>query len=60
MRRMLGIFMALLLFAAPVIAESAGAEGDWALLSVVIEGTTYDNLAQQGLSMTMRLEGVRP
>ena len=56
MRRMLGIFMALLLFAAPAIAESAGVEGDWILISVVIEGTTYDNLAQQGLSMTMRLE----
>lgn len=55
MKRMLGIFMALLLFAAPAIAHSASVEGDWELISITIEGYTYDNLAQQGMSMTMRL-----
>ncbi len=56
MKRMLGFFMALLLFAVPAIAQGAMVEGDWELISIVIEGTTYENLAQQGLVMTMRLE----
>lgn len=56
MKRMLGFFMALLLFAVPTIAQGAMVEGDWELISIVIEGTTYENLAQQGLVMTMRLE----
>ena len=56
MKRILGIFMALLLFIAPAIAESTMVEGDWELISIVIEGVTYENLAQQGMSMTMRLE----
>lgn len=56
MKRVLGIFMALLLFAAPVIAQSATVEGDWELIRVVIEGVTYENLAQQGMVMTMRLD----
>lgn len=56
MKRMLGFFMALLLFAVPAIAQGAMVEGDWKLISIVIEGTTYENLAQQGLVMTMRLE----
>lgn len=56
MKRMFGIFMALLLFAAPAIAQSATVEGDWELISIVIEGITYENLAQQGMVMTMRLE----
>lgn len=59
MKRMLGIFMALLLFAAPAIAHSASVEGDWELISITIEGYTYDNLAQQGMSMTMRLAADR-
>ena len=56
MRRMLGIFMALLLFAAPAVAQNATVEGDWELISIVIEGVTYENLAQQGMLVTMRLE----
>ena len=56
MKRMLGVLMALLLFAAPAIAESATVDGDWELISIVIEGVTYENLAQQGMRMTMRLE----
>lgn len=56
MKRMLGFFMVLLLFAVPAIAQGAMVEGDWELISIVIEGTTYENLAQQGLVMTMRLE----
>ena len=56
MKRMLGILMALLLFAAPATAQSASVEGNWELMSITIEGVTYDGLAQQGISMTMRLE----
>lgn len=56
MRRMLGIIMALLLFAAPAVAQNATVEGDWELISIVIEGVTYENLAQQGMLVTMRLE----
>ncbi len=56
MKRVLWIFLALLLFAAPAIAESATVEGDWELISIVIEGNIYENLAQQGMTMTMRLE----
>lgn len=56
MRRMLGIIMALLLFATPAIAQNATVEGDWELISIVIEGVTYENLAQQGMLVTMRLE----
>ena len=56
MRRMLGIFMALLLFAAPAGAQNATVEGDWELIAIVIEGVTYENLAQQGMLVTMRLE----
>ena len=56
MRRMLGIFMALLLFAAPAVAQNATVEGDWELIAIVIEGVTYENLAQQGMLVTMRLE----
>lgn len=56
MKRMLGIFMALLLFAAPAVAQNATVEGDWELISIVIEGVTYENLAQQGMLVTMRLE----
>ena len=56
MRRMLGIFMALLLFAAPAGAHNATVEGDWELIAIVIEGVTYENLAQQGMLVTMRLE----
>ncbi len=56
MKRVLGIFMALLLFAAPAFAQSATVEGDWELISIVVEGVTYGNLAQQGMAMTMRLE----
>lgn len=53
---MLGIFMALLLFAAPAIAQGATVEGDWELVSAVLGGTAYEDLAQLGMSMTMRLE----
>ena len=56
MRRMLGIIMALLLFATPAIAQNATVEGDWELIAIVIEGVTYENLAQQGMLVTMRLE----
>lgn len=56
MRRMLGIIMALLLFAAPAVAQNATVEGDWELIAIVIEGVTYENLAQQGMLVTMRLE----
>lgn len=56
MKRMLGIFMALLLFATPAIAQNATVEGDWELIAIVIEGVTYENLAQQGMLVTMRLE----
>ena len=56
MKRVLWIILALLLFAAPAIAESATVEGDWELISIVIEGNIYENLAQQGMTMTMRLE----
>lgn len=56
MRRRLGIFMALLLLATPAIAEGATAEGDWELISAVIGGDTYENLAELGMHMTMRLE----
>ena len=56
MKRVLWIFLALLLFAAPAIAGSATVEGDWELISIVIEGNIYENLAQQGMTMTMRLE----
>ncbi|HIT70121.1 MAG TPA: hypothetical protein IAC36_09475, partial [Candidatus Aphodomonas merdavium] len=56
MKRMLGIFMALLLFAAPAIAQGATVEGDWELVSAVLGGTAYEDLAQLGMSMTMRLE----
>ena len=56
MRRMLGIIMALLLFAAPAVAQNATVEGDWELISIVIEGVTYESLAQQGMLVTMRLE----
>lgn len=56
MRRMLGIIMALLLFATPAVAQNATVEGDWELISIVIEGVTYENLAQQGMLVTMRLE----
>ena len=56
MKRMLGILMALMLFVAPALAQSATVEGDWELISLVIEGNTYENLAQQGMVMTMRLE----
>lgn len=56
MRRMLGIIMALLLFATPAIAQNATVEGDWKLIAIVIEGVTYENLAQQGMLVTMRLE----
>ena len=56
MKRVLWIVLALLLFAAPAIAESATVEGDWELISIVIEGNIYENLAQQGMTMTMRLE----
>lgn len=56
MRRMLGIIMALLLFATPAVAQNATVEGDWELIAIVIEGVTYENLAQQGMLVTMRLE----
>lgn len=56
MKRVLWIFLALLLFAAPAIAGSTTVEGDWELISIVIEGNIYENLAQQGMTMTMRLE----
>ena len=56
MKRVLGMFMALLLFAVPAIARSAAVEGDWELICVVVDGITYEDLDQQGLSMTMRLE----
>lgn len=56
MRRMLGIIMALLLFATPAIAQNATVEGDWELIAIVIDGVTYENLAQQGMLVTMRLE----
>ncbi|HIS01315.1 MAG TPA: hypothetical protein IAA74_06930, partial [Candidatus Excrementavichristensenella intestinipullorum] len=56
MKRVLGIFMALLLFAVPAIAQGAAVEGDWELICVVVDGITYEDLDQQGLSMTMRLE----
>ena len=56
MKRMLGIFMALLLFVAPAIAQGATVEGDWELVSAVLGGTAYEDLAQLGMSMTMRLE----
>lgn len=56
MKRVLWIILALLLFAAPAIAESATVEGDWELISIVIEGNIYENLTQQGMTMTMRLE----
>lgn len=38
------------------ITESAGIEGDWELVSLVIDGVTYEDLARQGMYMTMRLE----
>ena len=53
---MLGIFMALLLFVAPAIAQGATVEGDWELVSAVLGGTAYEDLAQLGMTMTMRLE----
>ncbi len=56
MKRMLGIFMVLLLVTAPAIAQGAAVEGDWELICVVVDGITYEDLDQQGLSMTMRLE----
>ena len=56
MKRVLWIILALLLFAAPAIAGSTTVEGDWELISIVIEGKIYENLAQQGMTMTMRLE----
>lgn len=56
MKRMLGVLMALLLFAAPAIAQSTTVAGDWELISIVIDGVTYEDLAQQGMLMTMRLE----
>ena len=56
MKRMLSMLMALLLLVAPALAESATVEGDWELISLTIEGATYENLAQQGMVMTMRLE----
>ena len=56
MKRMLGIFMALLLFVAPAIAQGATVEGDWELVSAVLGGTAYEDLAQLGMTMTMRLE----
>lgn len=48
--------MALLLFVAPAIAQGATVEGDWELVSAVLGGTAYEDLAQLGMTMTMRLE----
>ena len=50
MKRMLGIFMALLLFVAPAIAQGATVEGDWELVSAVLGGTAYEDLAQLGMT----------
>lgn len=53
---MMGMFMALLLFSIPVSAESATAQGDWELVSVVLDGVTYEDMVELGQSMTMNLE----
>ena len=38
------------------ITEGTGIEGDWELVSLVIDGVTYEDLDRQGMYMTMRLE----